>query len=142
LRILARNILEAVSQLDRVSPYLNSDAEVGSIRLLSVYVLIRVVLICFVVCCLWKKVSSEERLFVFCSGAGLFLQVLFSLNEAVALRGSELFGLFDIMVFMIPLRYLRSMPACSAYVLFLIAIGAKFYTSALALVGPYSWILG
>lgn len=66
----------------------------------------------------------------------------FSFNETIALRGSELFGLFDALLFIIPLKYLKLAPVRAAYGLFLLALGAKFYASALAFVGPYRWIFG
>jgi hypothetical protein len=142
LRILAGNILETISQFDRVSPYVNGGVNADGVRLLSVYVIIRVIVMCFVVLLLWGKVSSEERLAVFCSVAGLFLQILFASNGTIALRSSDLFALFDVMLFVIPLRYLRGVPARSAYMLLLVIMGFKFYVSALELFSPYHWIFG
>jgi EpsG family len=141
LRIFARGILETVSQLDRISPYLNGSLQIDSIRFFSVYVVARLVFMIFVVCFLWKKVSPEERLFVFCSGIGLSLQFLFSFNGAIALRSSELFGLFDVMLFIIPLNYLKptTVYACA---LVLVILGALFFNSSLSIVEPYRWILG
>jgi uncharacterized membrane protein len=141
LRIAARNILETFSEVGRISHYLNGDVEIGSINFLSVYLLAHGAVLLFVVCFLWRKVSSEERLFIFCSGIGLSLQLLFSFNDTIALRGSELFGLFDMALFIIPLKYVRPIIAYT-YALFLIICGAAFYASDLTIVQPYRWIFG
>lgn len=141
LRIFAQNILEMVSQLSRISPYLNGTLQIGTIRVLSVYVVARVIFLVLVVSFLWKKVSPEERLFIFCSGTGLSLQLLFSFNDTIALRSSELFGLFDVMLFIIPLNYLKP-PMAYAFILILVILGALFFTSSLSIIEPYRWIFG
>ena len=50
----------------------------------------------------------------------------FSFNETKALGGSELFGLFDALLFIIPLKHLKLAPVCVPYGLFLLAHGAMF----------------
>jgi hypothetical protein len=141
LRVFARNILETASTLSRLSPYLNGTLEINGTTLFSVYIIARLAFMMLVVGFLWKKASSEERLFVFCSAIGLAIQILFSFNDVIALRGSELFGLFDVMVFVIPLRYLKPSLAY-ACALILIIFGALFFVSSMSIVNPYQWVLG
>jgi len=141
LRISAQSILNAVSQLDRISPYLNGSVEIGSINVHSVYLLAHVWVMSLVVCFLWKKMSPEERLSVFCSGIGLSVLLLFSFNSTIALRSSELFGLFDVVVFLIPMNYLKRSQA-HVYLFVLVVFGAAFFISDLSIVQPYRWVLG
>lgn len=143
LRVAARNILESISQLDRITPYMNGVVEINSIKTVSVYYLLaRIAFMLLVVCFLWKKVSPEERLFVFCAGIGLSIEYLFSFNDVMALRGSGLYGMFSIMLYIVPVKYIKTMPMRASYVLFLLVLGAVFYAQSLAVMRPYQWILG
>lgn len=70
LRIFAQSMLEAVSQLDRISPYLNGSLQIGSIKFFSVYVIARLVFLILVVSFLWKKVSPKNASLYFAQGLG------------------------------------------------------------------------
>ncbi len=137
-----RSVLELVANFDRLSPYFGENAEVQTfaISLLSVYFLVRITIL-ILATWFWRELSDEERLIAFCSACGVFFQAVLYSNDVLALRVSELFGLFDILLFLIPLNHWRRIPAL-CYLCFLVAMGAEFFVSSASLIKPYDWIFG
>lgn len=141
LEIALRGLLAVLADMERLSPYLgdNPQVEVGSISLLSVYLLARTFVLALLLFAYWKNLSDEERMIVFSSACGVFFQMVFYSNDVLALRGAEIFGMFDILMFLIPLRHLRTtLTAC--YAATLVLLGAIFFWSSLKVINPYGWI--
>ncbi|MHB8387946.1 MAG: EpsG family protein [Acidobacteriaceae bacterium] len=138
-RISLQNVLPVLSQISRVSDYLNGNYSTEGVRLLSVYFVVRVLALALVMIFYWNKLSWENRLAVFCCSFGLFIQIALSSNDALALRGAEVFALFDICVFMIPLDYLKGNFRI-LYAAGLVFLGLVFFHSTLKIINPYQWI--
>lgn len=123
-------------QIDRLNPYTGGSYIVTPISLLSFGFLTRLCIFALVVFFARNRLSRLESVSLFCCGLGLSIQVAFSWNDVVALRGAELFGLFDLIVFFIPLRVLPKV-AGYIYMLLILFILSAFYFSSLKLLGPY-----
>ncbi len=136
-----RGLLEAVATFSRFAPYLsdNPEVEMQSINLFSIYLIAHVLVLVYVVFRYWKELSDEERLVTFCSGFGVFGQLVLFSNDILALRVAELFALFDILLFLIPFRHARRMFTI-AYLGFLVLLGAALFASTVRIMKPYDWI--
>ncbi len=134
--VAMHNILAALADFARTADYLNGADTTTSIRLLSVYFLIRVFGVAIAVLLLWKRLSAEGHLIVFCSALGIALQAVLSFNDTLALRGSEVFGIFDILLIMIPFRFIRGFGAV-CYLFIVLLLGLVFFHSGLKMVEPY-----
>lgn len=128
-------ILDALAEFARTADYLNGAETTTSIRLLSVYFLIRVFGV-VIATLFWKRLSAEGHLIVFCSALGLALQAVLSFNDTLALRGSEIFGFFDILLIMLPFKFVRGFSAM-CYLFIILLVGVVFFHSGLKLVEPY-----
>ncbi|MES2221517.1 MAG: hypothetical protein V4587_11190 [Acidobacteriota bacterium] len=110
--------LPLFSLYDRLAIYSKQNTDLNPVPLLSVYLLARVVSLGIVVGFCWNKLSVRDRHIVLCSGISLLLFLSLSSWDTLAWRASEIFGLFDMAVFLIPLAYFRCMFwVCSAWVL-------------------------
>jgi hypothetical protein len=136
-----RGLLEAVATFSRFSPYLsdNPEVEMRSINLFSIYLLAHVLVLVFVTWRYWKELSDEERMITFCSGFGVFGQLVLYSNDILALRVAELFALFDILLFLIPFRHSKR-AFSMAYLAFLVVLGAALFLSTARIMKPYDWI--
>jgi hypothetical protein len=132
-------LLETVANLSRVSTYINGQ-ETEGLRLLSVYFVVRIVVLSMVVLGFWGRLSEEGRLIAFCSAVGLALQVMLSANNVLALRAAEVFGLFDVALFVLPIKLLGRYLSY-VYAVFLLALGATFFVASLKIIEPYRSIL-
>ena len=141
VKLAQQNILAELSQIGRVSDYLNGNYSTESIRLFSVYFLVRILAVSLIMIIYWNRLSRENRLAVFCCSFGLFIQIAFSFNDALGLRGAEIFALFDICAFMIPLDHLKGHLRI-VYAVCLVLLGLVFFHSALNIIQPYNWIVG
>jgi hypothetical protein len=137
--LLLHPLLPLLVEAGRVSDYLNGNSSTESIRLLSVYFLVRIMAVAAVTIFYWGKLSREERLAVLCSGFGLLIQIVFSFNGALGLRGAEVFALFDVWVLTMPATRLKA-EWRTAYVLALVLLGYIFFRSGLKIIHPYSII--
>lgn len=134
--------LIAMVPYDRVSPYLNGDVDTGVINFLSVFLLARIAAILIAVCAFWRELSFEERTIVFCCALGVSFQFALASNDNLSLRFAELFGLFDILVLILPLRHIKGnyVSFASAYLILLFGLGGALFASSLKIVQPYSAI--
>ena len=141
LNFSLRGLLQAVATFSRFAPYLNDNPEVQmqSINLFSVYLLAHVLVLIWIVWGLWSELSDEERLITFCSGFGVFGQMILYTNDILALRVAELFALFDILLFLIPLAHCKRTVRI-AYVGFLLVLGVALFASTARIMKPYDWI--
>ncbi len=140
LSVALKGLLSYLANLARVADYLNGTYEVSGLRLLSIYFLFRLLVGVFIVACSWKKISDEDKFVVFCSSIGLALQILLSANDALALRSAEVFGIFDVLMFLIPLKVLRR-PSQLVYAGVLVLAGFLFFSSSVKIMNPYKTIL-
>jgi EpsG family len=129
-------LMAYLAQLSRVSEYLTGNYEVSGISLLSVYFLSRLSVLLFIVSCYWHRISEQDRLVVYCVGVGMMFQVALASNDALALRAAEVFGMFDIMMFLIPLRMTLGIQKWT-YVAVLLFLGGLFFNSGLKIINPY-----
>lgn len=139
IKVSLQNVLALLSQIGRVAVYLNGSYSTETIRLFSVYFVVRIVAVSFIMIFYWNRLSRENRLAVLCCSFGLFIQMVFSFNDALGMRGAEVFALFDIYVFMIPLDYLKGHLRV-VYAGSLVLLGLVFFHSALNIIQPYQWI--
>ena len=139
--VVLKPLWDILENLSRTSDYLNGTRDIEPLRLLSVYLIIHLMILGFVFVAFWKTTSPMNRMIIFCSSFGLFLQLLLSSNAGLALRSSEVFGLFDMALFMIPFSHLKK-NSVSIYLLFILILGAIFFASSLKIVQPYQWVLG
>jgi len=139
--IALRSLLTALANFDRAGVYLDGNYDVKGVRLFSVYFLACTLSLSYVFLFLWKKINGKERLIAFSSATGLFYQAVLSSNDALALRMSEVLGIFQVAVLIIPLSYIRG-NALVVYVFFLMALGAIFFLSGINYVQPYHWVFG
>lgn len=123
---------------DRLAIYSKQNTDLTPVPLLSLYLLSRVVSLGIVFGFLWKNLSTRDRHIVLCSAISLLLFLSLSSWDTLAWRTSEIFGLFDMAVFLIPLAYLKN-TFRAVYLLALIGLGFEFYRSSLQLVAPYSF---
>jgi|SRR6185437_6026006 len=136
---MLQSLLSALADFSRVGVYLNGNYDVKSVRLLSVYFVVCTTAL-FYALIVWNKLSSRDRLLVFSSAIGLFYQAVLSSNDALALRMSEVLGLFQVAVLVIPLSHLKGNFRV-AYLILLIALGALFVASGMKYMGPYQSVI-
>ncbi len=140
LFILLKGILANLSDLARLADYLNGNYNVSGISLLSVYFLFRLIMGAIIIIHLWHRISSEDKFIVFSSVVGLALQIILSSNETLALRSSEVFGIFDVLMFLIPLKVIRAETRLM-YSCVLVVLGVLFFHSGTKIMGPYRTLL-
>lgn len=136
---MLQSLLSALADFSRAAVYLNGNYDVKGVRLLSVYFVVCTAAL-FYAFILWNKLSGRERVVVFSSAIGLFYQAVLSSNDALALRMSEVLGLFQVAVLVIPLSHLRGNFRV-AYLILLIALGAIFVASGMKYMGPYQSVI-
>jgi hypothetical protein len=121
----------------RTKDYVTGAYETTDISLLSVYLLCRVALVAFAGIVLWKRLDPYERLLVICSSSGVMIEVALASNNALAIRGGELFGMFDVASALMIISYLRRRTAV-IYVIFLLCLGGVFFRSSTKIIQPYA----
>lgn len=134
--IFLQGLLAAISDVARISAYLEGQVETGSINFFSVFLIFKVIVLGAILT-QWKRLSFEERLIVYCSSLGLFFLLLLAANDNLALRTADLFSLFDLLLFLLPLYYLRRY-AAYAYFLVLLGFGGALFASSVRIMHPYS----
>lgn len=135
------DLLDSIAEFSRFAPYLgdNPEVDIEPINLLSIYLLAHTVILLAVIWRLWSKLTDEQRMVTFCSALGLFFQLIFYSNNVLALRAAELFGVFDLLLFLIPLEYLKNTWTI-AYAGLLVVLGASLFISTVRIMQPYDWI--
>ncbi|HET9099813.1 MAG TPA: EpsG family protein, partial [Acidobacteriaceae bacterium] len=139
LKYALRNILQLLADFSRISPYINGGYETEKVKVFTAYFVIRVAALLFVVIVYWGRLSAEQRLATLCSSIGIFLLVALSANDALALRSADVFGLFELVVFIIPLQFIKGHLRL-IYALFIVLLGIGFFEASLDLIGPYQWV--
>jgi hypothetical protein len=137
---MLQSILSVLAEFSRADAYLNGNYDVKSVRLISVYFVACTAVLFYAAIFLWHKLSGRDRLIVFSSAIGLFYQAVLSSNDALALRMSEVLGLFQVAVLVIPLSHLRR-NFLIAYLILLILLGAIFVVSGMKYMQPYQSVI-
>jgi hypothetical protein len=135
--ICLQSLVGLLSHDSRASIYMDVSGH-GPPRAYLAYIAARVLLLALTLWFFWKRVSPESRMVFFCFSLGIFIQTLFIFNNALSWRGSDIFGLFDMVVLLLPLRFLKG----SRRVLYSVALaglGIAFVVSGMIL-EPYRWI--
>jgi hypothetical protein len=140
LKVLLQGLLGALTNLERLAPYLNGSYSVEKVHLFSAYFFIRIFVLMLVTIGFWRRLSHLERLVTFAAGLGLMLLIALSANDALALRCADIFGLFELVMFVIPLNHIRGNLRL-IYAFFIAIIGLGFFLSSLELIDPYQWIM-
>ncbi|MFW2175823.1 EpsG family protein [Acinetobacter guillouiae] len=110
----------------RFEDYLQSN---DNLSLLSIF-LISKVLIIFFLTLFWDGLSDFKKFIVFLSSIGCALQIMLSFNATFGLRFSELFILFSMLTFVLPLeiKVINSVVK-SLYLLLVLILSFAFYYS-------------
>lgn len=135
--IVVARLLPLLSDYSRLAIYSTESYDFTSISLFSVYFAARAGSLLIAVGPLWNRITDQDRKIVLCSAVGFVLFIALSPWGTFAWRASEVFGLFDMTVFVLPAVYWRRTPQL-VYVLSLLLLGFDFYRSSLQLVGPYT----
>lgn len=124
--------------LDRVSDYTTGSYSTEPVRLFTFYFILKLLLLLYLIVFVWRMLSQFSQLIVCVVSFALFLQVFLANNDALALRINEVFSIFDILLFLVPLRDNTQSPIVArCYNLFLFAVGLVFFNSSLSLMQPY-----
>lgn len=103
------------------------------------YIAVRILLLATMMMFLWNRITSESRLVLFCYTFAIMIQVVFISNNAVSWRGSEIFGLLDIVALMIPLNFLKG-GFCFSYAAGLVVFELAQFQFDLKDLQPYRWV--
>lgn len=129
-----------LGSFSRLAPYLNGEYQTSVLSLLSFYFLIRLVIVGFILVTFYKYLSNVERFVLSLTVMGLALQILFSWNDSLSLRTAELFGFFDMVTFVMLLRFF-DYKSRAAYAFFLLLVAGAFYSSSLKIIDAYASVL-
>ncbi|APU47200.1 EpsG family protein [Acinetobacter junii] len=115
----------------RFKDYLDSNEDLS---LLSVF-LISKILVIFFLSFFWENLSDFKKIIVLFSSIGCALQVTLSFNSALGLRFSELFILFSMLTFVLPLE-IKSLDntAKSLYLFIVLSFSFIFFYSTTKIV--------
>lgn len=129
----------SLNNFSRIAVYLNGGYDVNAISLFSVYFIVKVILLSYVVIFRWRSLEYFDRLVIYLVLAGVFFQVALMNNDALALRAAEVFSVFDLIFFIIPFSFLSSKSKYPrvAYSVFIFLIGGVFFISSIKIMGPY-----
>lgn len=122
---------------DRIAPYMSGEYRTTDVSLFSIYFLIRLGFVVFLVLFVYQRLTDFERFLVFMSVIGLAFQIAFSWNDTLGLRLAEVFGFFDMAMLCLLLRFLNFRSRL-IYSIMLFSLASIFYASSLKLVGSYA----
>jgi len=105
-----------------------------------IYIAIRLLILTLIVMLYWNKIGAESRLALFFFSIGISLQILFIWNNALSWRTSDIFGMFDVMVMMLPLKLTKGYNRL-LYAAGLVVFGLALFQFGMKDAEPYRWIL-
>lgn len=123
-------------EFSRTSSYLDGSYEVNENTLFSVYFIVKVTIFTSIAGVYWTKAGLWERIVLYLVATGICLQIAFVRLDVFSLRASEVFGIFDLIMFVIPLRQLTRLQSIT-YSFMLLGIGLIFFMSSLGIMRPY-----
>ena len=141
-RIFLGPVLLLLTHANRASIYAVSLIIAGTDppRLYVAYIAVRILFLALITLLIWNRLTFESRLVLHCYTIGIMIQIIFISNNAVSWRGSDIFGLFDLVALMIPLKYLKG-SFCLLYTAGLVVFQLASFQYGLKDLEPYRWIL-
>jgi hypothetical protein len=135
-------IINALSFIYRLSRYYADPHAADGLNALGLHFIMHIVVVAWVVCFYWKRLSLLQRVATVCTSLGIFLFVTFIQLSAVAYRFEDVFDLFWVLLIIAVLQFSSGMKRL-AYILVLVVAGfGLFYVSvAYKYVGPYATVL-
>lgn len=102
--LVSLNITNYFSNIFRINSYLDGTySDITQVSLLSILFILKIVFIIFGLI-FWKKITYQDKFYVYLSAIGCSFYMILSFNGVLALRISELFILFSLGTFIIPLK--------------------------------------
>lgn len=128
-------LLQSVGYLwSRISPYVNGGYFISEVNVFNSYFLFKSGVILFYLYLIYKNKVCElsDYIVFYLSVFGWLGYIAFRSIDAIGIRFSELFSVFDIIFFVNVLKYLN-FRSKMLYKFFLIVLGAVFYLSSIKL---------
>lgn len=135
--VTMRGVIDLLSNVYRISEYLNQGAIEGGQRIYSWYALAHLLTIGVLLVFFWKKLRLHERMAALACSLGLTLFVIFGWNSGLATRLLDVFDIYWLLIMMMILERLKT----STRVVFaglLTILGFVLYCASLRLIEPYS----
>jgi hypothetical protein len=140
IKAVLGNLLVLLSLFSRLTPYTGNLVESHAPpSAYYVYIVARILLLALIAMFCWDALTAENRMMLFCYSIGICLQIIFIFNNALSWRSSDIFGMFDIAVLMIPLKLMKGYYRLS-YAVGLVAFGLALFQYSLNVMEPYRWI--
>ncbi len=137
MAVAMRSVIQLLTNLYRISEYLNGGAEENDLRIISWYALAHLLTIAIPSMLLWKKLSLHERVATLACTGGLMLFLVFGWNTGLATRLLYLFDVYWLLIMMMVLVRLKGQMQV-IYVSVLAVVGLALYCKSLQYVDPYS----
>ncbi len=135
-KIIGLSVLLHFNSFDRLTPYLNNSNEVEKISLFSFYLIVKLSLLLLISKFLWRQANQFDRTVTYLVVYGICIQLFFIDIPVLALRLSEVFAVFDILFFLIPVSILTQNNK-RFYIGFIFLLGLVFFISSLRSINPY-----
>lgn len=116
--------------------YLNGSVESQFLNILNKYILLKLSILIYLLIFWWHNFGLWEKLILNLVSLGLTLQFLFMGSDVIGWRLSELFCLFDVLMFLMPCRLLYGYFRAAYYIFIYLAMSLLYYSS-LVVVGDY-----
>jgi hypothetical protein len=140
-RLLLQELILFMSNTSRTSAYaIGLMVGTDPPKAYVAYIAVRIILLALMTILLWNRITSESRLVLFCFTFAIMIQIVFISNNAVSWRGSDVFGLFDLVALMIPLKFLKG-SFCFLYAVGLVVLELALFQFSLKDLQPYHWII-
>jgi hypothetical protein len=129
-------IIEKLSFIERLSRYYAHSNAAEGLSVLSIHFFMHFVVVCWIVCTYWDRLSLLQRVATVCTSLGMFFFATFVQLSPVAYRFEDIFDLFWVLLIIALLQFSSGMKRI-IYILLLIIAGAGLFYVSLIFVGPY-----
>ncbi len=129
-------IIEKLSFIERLSRYYADSNAAEGLSALSIHFFIHFIVVCWIVCAYWGKLSLLQRVATVCTSLGMFFFVTFVQLSAVAYRFEDIFDLFWVLLIIALLQFSSGMKRI-IYILLLIIAGAGLFYVSMKVLRPY-----
>jgi hypothetical protein len=130
-------LMALLSNLYRLSEYLNGGEEQNDLKVISWYALLHLLPIAIAVFYSWKKLSLQIRVAALLASIGMACFFMLSWNTGLATRLLYLFDLFWIILWVHALDRIEG-ARTYLYTFLMIALGLALYVKSLQYLSPYS----
>ncbi len=136
-KILFASIFALLADLQRLKDYAEGGSyDTAPVTLFSFYFIIRVLLTVLLTTVYWPRLNRQQRVFTLCASLGVIVQWMLSAVDVFAIRGAELFGLFDVAAAMLLFHFLKPRSVL-LYALLLLGMGGAFFHSGVGILREY-----